>query len=231
MGHHQAIIYRKPWLRFFRAFSSVVRQMPGYNWQRRGTARTSQLVNCVALCIVCVDCVVLCIVCVYMCTVLLPPGVNPVAVNIYIYKILVPIVQKRQIFGIPFTVINKIRVKVILVQALRVCSGRTAHRGSRGIALLFLDHGTRRGWGVSVTPRPLFTPGKGPVPIVQEVGWAPGPDWTGAENLARSGIRCPDRPARSQSLYRLSYRAYTVISSLYNYYQLLKAPKLVANST
>ena len=29
----------------------------------------------------------------------------------------------------------------------------------RGIALLFHDHGTRRGWGVSVTSRPLFTPG------------------------------------------------------------------------
>ena len=29
-----------PWLRFFRAFSSVVRQMPGYNSPRRGTART-----------------------------------------------------------------------------------------------------------------------------------------------------------------------------------------------
>jgi len=29
-----------PWLRFFRAFSSVVRQMPGYNSQRRGTVRT-----------------------------------------------------------------------------------------------------------------------------------------------------------------------------------------------
>jgi hypothetical protein len=28
------------WLRCFRAFSSVVRQMPGYNSQRRGTART-----------------------------------------------------------------------------------------------------------------------------------------------------------------------------------------------
>jgi hypothetical protein len=28
-------------LRFFRAFSSVVRKMPGYNSQRRGTARTS----------------------------------------------------------------------------------------------------------------------------------------------------------------------------------------------
>jgi len=54
--------------------------------------------------------------------------------------------------------------------------------------------------------RPLFTPGNDPVPIVQEVGWAPGPVWTGAENLARTGIRYPDRPARSQSLYRLSYR-------------------------
>ena len=29
-------------------------------------------------------CVVLCIVCVYMCTVLLPPAVNPFAVNKYI---------------------------------------------------------------------------------------------------------------------------------------------------
>jgi len=31
---------RLPWLWFFSAFSSVVRQMPGYNSQRRGTART-----------------------------------------------------------------------------------------------------------------------------------------------------------------------------------------------
>jgi hypothetical protein len=30
-------ILRLPWLRFFRAFSSVVRQMPGYTSQRRGT--------------------------------------------------------------------------------------------------------------------------------------------------------------------------------------------------
>jgi hypothetical protein len=31
---------RLPWLRFLRPFSSVVRQMSGYNSQRRGTART-----------------------------------------------------------------------------------------------------------------------------------------------------------------------------------------------
>jgi hypothetical protein len=36
-------------------------------------------------------------------------------------------------------------LKCTLVQALRLCPGRTAHRGSRGIALPFLDHGTRRG--------------------------------------------------------------------------------------
>ena len=58
---------------------------------------------------------------------------------------------------------------------------------------------------VSTTPRPLY-PGKDPVPIVEEAGWAPGPVWTGAENLAPpTGIRSPDRPARSESLYRLSY--------------------------
>jgi len=52
------------------------------------------------------------------------------------------------------------KLKCTLVQTLRLCTGRTAPRGSRGIALPFLEHGTRRGWEVSVTPRPLFTPGK-----------------------------------------------------------------------
>ena len=32
-----------------------------------------------------------------------------------------------------------------------------------------------------------------------------GPVWTGAETLVLTGIRFPDRPARSESLYRLSY--------------------------
>ena len=42
----------------------------------------------------------------------------------------------------------KVKVKCTLVQALRLCTGRTAHWGSRGIALLFHDHGTRKGvWG------------------------------------------------------------------------------------
>jgi hypothetical protein len=101
-----------------------------------------------------------------------------------------------------------VKVKCTLVQALRLCTGCTAHRGSRGIALFFHDHGTRRWWGVRATPRPLFTPGKDPVPIVQTAWWAPGPVWTGAENLAPTGIRSPDHPARSQLLYQMSYRAH-----------------------
>ena len=62
--------------------------------------------------------------------------------------------------------------------------------------------------------RPLFTARKDPVPIVQEPGWAPGPVWTGTENLARTGIRSVDRPARSQSIYRLSYRAQKIVIKL-----------------
>ena len=47
-------------------------------------------------------------------------------------------------------------------------------------------------------PQQLFNPGKDLVPLVQEAGWAPGPVWTGAENLTPTAIRSPDYPARSQ---------------------------------
>ena len=62
---------------------------------------------------------------------------------------------------------------------------------------------------VSSTPRPHFTPGKDPVLIFQEAGWAPRPVWTGGKSRPhRDSI--PERPARSQSLYRLSYRAHSM---------------------
>jgi len=61
---------------------------------------------------------------------------------------------------------------------------------------------------VSSTPQPHFTPAKDPVPIVQEAGWAPGSVWTGGKSR-----KIPDRPARSQSLYQLSY---PVHSTIYN---------------
>jgi len=49
---------------------------------------------------------------------------------------------------------------------------------------------------VSSTPWAHFTPGKDPVPILQEAGWAPGPVWTGEKSRPhRHSI--PDRPDRS----------------------------------
>jgi len=69
-----------------------------------------------------------------------------------------------------------------------------AQRVARGTALRFHDRGTRRGWVVNSTPRPHFTPGKDPVPILQEAGWVPGPVWTGGKSRPhRDSIM--DRPA------------------------------------
>jgi len=57
---------------------------------------------------------------------------------------------------------------------------------------------------VNVTPRRLYSVGDS-LRVRQGAGWAPGAVWTGAENIASTGIRSPDRPARSESLYRLRY--------------------------
>jgi len=43
------------------------------------------------------------------------------------------------------------------------------------------------------------------VSILEDTGWAPRTVWTGAENLAHARIQSPDRPAHSESLYRLRY--------------------------
>ena len=101
-----------------------------------------------------------------------------------------------------------LKVKVTLVQALRFCTGRTAHRGSTGIALPFHDHGTRRGWGVSVTPLQLFTLGKDSVPIVQEAALGPGPVWTMGKISPSLGFDPRTFQPVAQSLYRLSYPAH-----------------------
>ena len=44
-----------------------------------------------------------------------------------------------------YVLLIKVKVNCTLVQALRLCTGLTAHRRSRGIALSFHDHGTGRG--------------------------------------------------------------------------------------
>jgi len=64
----------------------------------------------------------------------------------------------------------KVKVKCTLVQVLRLCTGRTAHRGSSGIALLFHDHGTRRCEGSASRPSRSLPPGKTRYPLYRRMG-------------------------------------------------------------
>ena len=63
-----------------------------------------------------------------------------------------------------------------------------AHRVGRGIALLFHDRGTRRGWVVCSTPGPRFTPRKSRYPFCRRLGGPQGLSGR-AENLVPIGIR------------------------------------------
>ena len=56
-----------------------------------------------------------------------------------------------------------------------------------------------------------------PVPILQELGRAPGPVWKDEENLVSQRDSIADRPARSQSLYRLRYHGPHKITSEFKY--------------
>jgi hypothetical protein len=62
------------------------------------------------------------------------------------------------------------KVMCTLVQALRLFTGRTAHTGSRGIALLFLDHCTRRGEGSASLPGHSLPLGKTRYPLYRRLG-------------------------------------------------------------
>jgi hypothetical protein len=65
------------------------------------------------------------------------------------------------------------------------------------------------GWVVNATPQPLYPRERtGTCCIGSWVGLRAGLD--GAENLAPTRIPSPDRPARSKSLYRLSYNVVPV---------------------
>jgi hypothetical protein len=76
--------------------------------------------------------------------------------------------------------------------------GHEGPEGSRGITLLFLWSRHQMGVGGQRHAPAALLLGKRP-----GVGCAPGPVWIGAENLPPTRIRFPDRPARSEPLYRL----------------------------
>jgi hypothetical protein len=91
----------------------------------------------------------------------------------------------------------KVKIKFTIQQATNV------QRESRGIALFLFKVGARWGWVVSATPRPLYSWER---PGTDCIGGWVGPK-AGLNGCGKSrpiGIRSPDRPACSESLYRLS---------------------------
>ena len=86
-------------------------------------------------------------------------------------------------------VVNVVRIKYVKVKVKwsRYMPG-VAQRVGRGIALLFHDRGTRRGWVVSSTPSRTLPAGKTRYPLYRRLGGPQGRSGR-AENLIRTGIR------------------------------------------
>ena len=101
-------------------------------------------------------------------------------------------------------------VKCILVQALRLCTGRTAHRGElRYSYTLILPTVLEGGEGSASRPGRCLPPGKTRYPLYRRMGGPQGRSGQVRKISPPPGFDPPDRPARSQSLYRLSYPAQT----------------------
>jgi hypothetical protein len=120
----------------------------------------------------------------------------------------------------PTVTLNKLTLKLKLSHY----TPRRRLGGEEVYLLLILDLGTRWGWVVSVTPRSRFSPGERTPGTHCTGGWV-GPR-AGLDTETRGKIlsslpgiepRSPGRPARSQTLYWLSYPAHT---NLYCYHEL-----------
>ena len=73
------------------------------------------------------------------------------------------------------------------------------------MALHFLHLSAKRGWLVNFTLRSLYPQKTDPLSNAQGALWVPGPECASADHFNPTWIRSQDHPARSKSLYRLSY--------------------------
>ena len=104
---------------------------------------------------------------------------------------------------------NKVKVKCTLVQALRLCTGSMAHRGVEVSLYSFITTSLELVRGQRHTPAALYPRERpGTHCIGGWVGRRAGLEWCG-KSLS-TGFRSPDRPASSQSLYRLQYQAHNI---------------------
>jgi hypothetical protein len=88
---------------------------------------------------------------------------------------------------------NEKKLKITLEQAIKTRGGVEVHLYS------FFNLDARWMYLVNATPLPLYPLERDPLPIVPEAGWAQRLACTFAANTATTGIRSPDRPARSES--------------------------------
>ena len=84
------------------------------------------------------------------------------------------------------------KLKFPLEQAMKVQTRECRYRST-----LFLASTLDVAWVFNATPRPTYPWERDQVPLLQEACLAPEPVRKGAENLSLTGIRSPDRSARS----------------------------------
>jgi hypothetical protein len=88
-----------------------------------------------------------------------------------------------------------VQVETSKISGCTISLQAAVHPGASATGTQHYKKETKDGGGGSAPLPGRFNSGKDPVPIVQKVGWAPGPVWTGAENLAPTWIQ--SRPPRS----------------------------------
>ena len=88
------------------------------------------------------------------------------------------------------------KVKCTFVQALRLCTGRAPHRGSTGIAVLFLDHGTRRGEGSASRLGRSLPPAKTRYPLYRRLGGLQGRSGQVRKISPPPGLDLPSRKVK-----------------------------------
>ena len=97
----------------------------------------------------------------------------------------------------------EVKVKVTPKQATK------AQRGSRCTALLFLQPRCYMGVGGQHHASAVLPPRKTRYPLYRRLGGLQGRSGRVWKISSPTGIRLPDRPASSESLYRLSYRGFS----------------------
>jgi hypothetical protein len=140
-----------------------------------------------------------------------------IARSLYMFRVLSAPIARSTITAVDNHWYNTLRwiVNFGVTSTLRTVHNRAV--GHITVVMLSFSTSALGGGGWSAPRSATFTPRKDPVARLQEAEWAPGPVLTCAKNLAPTGIRFPDRPARSQPIYRLSYPAHACSCNCHNY--------------